>query len=66
MTIDNNEWERRFKAHLIARSGVTEEGAQATFDAVPIEEWREGEAEPEEAAEDEMENWDDDGNGEPA
>ncbi len=66
MIIDNDEWERRFKLFLIERGGVTEEGAQATFDAVPIDEWREYGAEPEDAAEEEMENWDDDGNGEPA
>jgi len=60
MEIDNDEWERRFKVHIIARSGVTEEGAQATFDAVPIDEWREDGLEPEEAAEEEMENWKDD------
>ncbi len=61
--IDDAEWERRFKARIVAMSTVTAEGAQATFDAIPIADWRDDDLSPEEAADEEMSNWDDDWEG---
>ncbi len=40
--ISNEEWGARFRARIVKRSGASEEAAQNTLDAVPMEEWRGG------------------------
>lgn len=57
--LTDDEFMRRLRARFIERGG---EGADAVADNVTVEEWREGfENEPEDAADEEMSYWTNDG-----
>ncbi len=58
--LSDEEFMRRLRARFIERAG---EGADAVADNVTVEEWRSGVCEnaPEDAADEEMEYWTDDG-----
>ena len=56
--IPDDEYMRRLRARFVERAG---DGADAAADGCTVDEWREMNAVPEDAAEDEMEYWTDDG-----
>lgn len=58
--LTDDEFMRRLRAHFIARAG---DGADAVVDCVDVETWRQSpfENDPEEAAEEEMSYWTNDG-----
>ncbi|MCJ7747892.1 MAG: hypothetical protein MUP27_09115 [Desulfobacterales bacterium] len=57
--MDKEEWLRRYKARMIER-GLSEEEAQAATDAIATDKYC-GDGDPEDAADDELSYWTDDG-----
>ena len=58
--LSRDEWSRRYAARIAAVAGWDQASADAAAEAVP-DEYMGDYASPEEAADDEMSNWEDDG-----
>lgn len=56
--ISDEEWIRRFKRRVVERVGFTEIEAGTVFETCSLEEWKKYGDTPEEAADEELSNWD--------
>lgn len=61
MYVNDEEYKRRFIERVMERSRMTDDEALAVWSSVSPDDWRELGAEPEDAADEEMSCWDDDG-----